>query len=148
MPTDGMYQNSLQQTATKDLVPWLGMAGPLRLSHCHFNQTPADPHLSSLNSTLAHCNPIVEVDGRPLIDFKVCSELAEQINTLVQYSPPSIRDAARPEVLAYVEYSLESSAGDDIQRDTEARSAELAIEERSLLEHRARMRFIEFLSST
>ncbi|KAI0295804.1 hypothetical protein BC826DRAFT_272338 [Russula brevipes] len=130
MPTDGMYQNSLQQTATKDLVPWL------------------DPHLSSLNSTFARCNPIVEVDGRPLIDFKVCSELAEQINTLVQFSPPSVRDAARPDVLAYVEYSLESSTGDEILRDAEARSAELAAEEQSLLEHRARMRFIEFLSAT
>jgi len=111
-PTDGVYQNTLQKVATRDLIPWL------------------DLHLSALNSSFAHSNPIVEVDGHPLIDFKYCSEIARQIDSLVQYSPPRTRKTTRPDLLAYVEYSLKSRRGDDVLRNAEERSARLAEEER------------------
>jgi hypothetical protein len=103
---------------------------------------PADPLLSSLNSTFAHCDPIVEMDGHPLIDFKQCVLLAEQIDALAQYSPPRIRNAARPEVLSYVEYSLKSCVGNDVPRDVEARSSKLVVEERALLDRREKMRLL------
>ena len=67
------------------------------------------------------------MDGHPLIDFKQCSEVAEQIEALVQYSPT--HNTTRSDVLAYVEYSLKSSNGDDARRAVEGRSANLAIEE-------------------
>jgi serine/threonine protein kinase len=125
-PTDGVYQNTLQKAGTKDLIPWL------------------DPHLSTFNSSFAHSNPTVEVDGHFLIDFKQCSEVAEQIESLVQYSPPRTRNTTRPDVLAYVEYSLKSRRGDDIVRTVEKRSADLAGEEQSLLEHRKKMKSLGF----
>jgi hypothetical protein len=96
---------------------------------------PADPLLSSLNSTFAHCDPIVEVDEHPLIDFRQCIRLAEQIDSLVRYSPPRVRTP--PDVVAYVEYSLKSCVGDD---QTLARSAKLMTEEQSLVDRRERMR--------
>jgi hypothetical protein len=80
------------------------------------------------------------VDGHPLIDFKQCSEIAEQIESLVQYSPPRTRDSTRPDVLAYVEYSLRSSSGDDALRAAEERSANLVLEEQSFLDRREKMR--------
>jgi hypothetical protein len=70
------------------------------------------------------------VDGHPLIDFKYCSEIARQIDSLVQYSPPLTRKTTRPDLLAYVEYSLKSRRGDDVLRNAEERSARLAEEER------------------
>jgi len=113
-PTDGVYQSTLKSVATNDLIPWL------------------DLHLSGLNLTFALSNPIVEVDGHPLIDFKQCSEVAEQIEALVRYSPRT-PNTTRPDVLAYVEYSLESSNNDDARRAAEERSADLASEEETLL---------------
>ena len=71
------------------------------------------------------------MDGHPLIDFKCCSKIAEQIDSLVQYSPPRTRKATQPDLLAYVEYSLKSRRGDDVLRDAEERSARLAEEERA-----------------
>ena len=103
-----------------------------------------DLHLSTLNSSFAHPNPIVEVDGHPLIDFKHCSEIAEQIDTLVQYSPPQTRDIAPPDLLAYVEYSLKSSRGDDVLRNAEERSARLVDVERVLSVQRKRMMSLGF----
>jgi len=99
---------------------------------------PADPFLCSLNSTFVRGNPIVEVDGHPLIDFKQCIRLAEQINSLVQYTPPRVQSATRPEVLAYVEYSLMSCVGNDVLRNVEARSAQLVGEELSSHDHQMR----------
>ena len=89
----------------------------------------ADLHLSTLNSTFAHSNPIVEVDGHPLLDFKLCGKIAEQIDSLVQYSPPRTRHTMRPDLLPYVEYSLKSCRGGDVLRDAEERGARLADEE-------------------
>jgi len=132
-PTDGAYQNTLQKVATKDLIPWLGTLDSLRFIHPTTNLTRlahADLHLSTLNSSFAHSNPIVEVDGHPLIDFKHCSEIADQIDSLVQFSPPRAYGATRPDLLAYVEYCLESSRGDDVLRNAEERSVLLADEER------------------
>ncbi|KAH9967848.1 hypothetical protein BC827DRAFT_1263627 [Russula dissimulans] len=122
VPTNGAYQNALAQAQTKDLIPWL------------------DPHLTYLNLTFARSNPIVEVDGHPLIEFKQCSALAEQIDTLVQFSPPHTRHGTRTDVLAYVEYSLKSSASDDCMRTAEARSTKLASDERFMVDHHRRMR--------
>jgi hypothetical protein len=82
----------------------------------------------------------VEVDGHPLIEFKQCSALAEQIDTLVQFSPPHTRHGTRTDVLAYVEYSLKSSASDDCMRTAEARSTKLASDERFMVDHHRRMR--------
>jgi hypothetical protein len=138
---NGLYQNTLKQVATKDLIPWLGIVGPLGF-FCLATilpATPADPLLPPLNSTFTLSNLIVEVDGRPLIDFKQCIGLAEQIDSLLQYSPPLDRSAMRSEVLAYVEYSLKSCDGDDVLRWIEVRSIEVIGEERTLLDRRQRM---------
>jgi hypothetical protein len=132
-PTNGEYQNTLQKVATRDLIPWLGTIDTLHFIRLTTNPTRlahADLHLSTLNSGFAHSDPIVEVGGHPLIDFKYCSEIAEQIDSLVQYSPPRTRDTTRPDLLAYVEYSLKSSRSDDVLRNAEERSARLAEEER------------------
>ena len=123
-PTDGVYQSTLKTVATNDLIPWLGTN---RFLSCYTYSTCPDLHLSTLNLT-ANSNLIVEVDGHPLINFRQCSEVAEQIEALVQYSPPT-HNTARPDVLAYVEYSLKSSDGDDTQRSAEERSADPASEE-------------------
>ena len=134
-PTDGLYQDTLQKVATRDLIPWLGMIDPLRFICLTTNITRlahADLHLSTLNSSFAHSNPIVELDGHSLIDFKYCSKIAEQIDSLVQYSPPRTRHITRPDLLAYIEYSLKSRRGDDVLRNAEERSARLADEERLL----------------
>lgn len=101
--------------------------------------TCVDLHLSTLNSSLAHSNPVIEMDGHPLVDFKQCSKVAEEIEALVQYSPPRTRDATRPDVLAYVEYSLKSSNGGEVVRAAKERSAELAREEQFILEQRKKV---------
>jgi len=76
-----------------------------------------------------------------LIDYKQFSKLAEQVDSIVQYTPPHIEHATRQDVLEYVEYSLRSStSGDTSHASTEARGAKLALEERKMLETRARMR--------
>lgn len=142
MLADGAYNNTLRQAMPKGLIPWLGMVVPPRLSRYGSNSTPADPLLSSLNSTFAHSDPIVEMDGHPLIDFKQCVLLAEQIDSLVQYSPPRIRNSTRPEVLSYVEYSLKSCVGDDVLSDLEARSSKYFVEERALLNRREKMKLL------
>jgi hypothetical protein len=49
------------------------------------------------------------VDGHYLIDFKLCSELAEQIGSITGYSPPPVSSEIRQDVLEYVEYNLQSS---------------------------------------
>jgi hypothetical protein len=141
-PTDGVYQNTLQKVGTRDVIPWLGTVDILRSIRLATNLTRrahVDLHLSTLNSSFAHSNPIVEVDGHPLIDFKHCSKIAEQIDSLVQYSPTRTRDTMRPDLLAYVEYSLKSCRGDDVLRDAEERSAHLASEERVFYAQRKKM---------
>jgi len=142
MPADGAYNNTLRQAMTNNLIPWLGMVVPLRLSRCDPNSTPADPLLTSLNSTFARSDPIVEMDGHPLIDFKQCVLLAEQIDSLAQYTPSRMPNPTRPEVSSYVEYSLKSSVGSDVLRDLEARSSKLVVEERALLDRREKMRLL------
>lgn len=79
------------------------------------------------------------MDGHPLVDFKQCSKVAEEIEALVQYSPPRTRDATRPDVLAYVEYSLKSSNGGEVMRAAKERSAKLAREEQFILEQRKKV---------
>jgi hypothetical protein len=146
-PTDGVYQNTLQKVATRDAIPWLGTIDTLRFIRLATNLTllaHADPHLSTLNSSFARSNPIVEVAGHPLIDFKHCSLMAEQIDSLVQYSPPHTRHTTRPDLLAYVEYSLKSSRSDDVLRDAVERSARLAEEERGFDTQRKKMMALGF----
>jgi hypothetical protein len=65
--------------------------------------------------------------------------MAEQIDTLVQYSPPRTGHITRPDLLAYVEYSLKSSCGGDVLRSVEERSARLADEERAFDVQRKKM---------
>jgi hypothetical protein len=98
----------------------------------------AEPHLSILKSTFEHFNPIVEVDGHPLIDFRLCRELAEQIDTLVEYSTPRVDSETRRDVLEYVEYNIQSSLADNAASGVEARGAELAREEQAMLTQRER----------
>jgi hypothetical protein len=132
-PTDGECQNTLRKVATRDFIPWLGTIDTLHFIRLATNLillALADLHLSTLNSSLAHSNQIVEVDGHHLIDFKYCSKIAEQIDSLVQYSPPRPHHTTRPDLLAYVEYSLDSCRGNDVLRDAEKRSARLADQER------------------
>ena len=84
------------------------------------------------------------MDGHPLIELKHCNEMAEQINSLVQYSPPQTRDTTRPDLLAYVEYSLKTCLGDDVMRDAKERSARLASEERKFYAQRKKMMGLGF----
>ena len=71
------------------------------------------------------------MDGHPLIDFKQFSELAEQVDSIVQYTPPHIEHATHQDVLEYVEYSLQSSTiGYASRASMEALGAKLALEER------------------
>ncbi|KAH8980822.1 hypothetical protein EDB86DRAFT_3087571 [Lactarius hatsudake] len=120
---DGSYRNVIRSTATKELIPWLNF------------------HLATLNSTFVQSNPIMEVDGHALIDFKLLSDLAEQVESIVQFTPPRIEHATRQDVLAHIEYSLESIAtGDASHASTNVLSAQLALDERRMFEHRARMR--------
>jgi hypothetical protein len=119
--------------ATRDLIPWLGTIDTqrfIRPATSLILPAHADLHLSTLNSSFAHSDPIVEVDGHHLIDFKYCSKIAEQIDSLVQYSPPRTHHTTRPDLLAYVEYSLKSRRSDDVLRNAEKRSARLANQER------------------
>jgi hypothetical protein len=103
--------------------------------------TFADSHLTTLNSTFAHSDPIYQVDGRPLIDFKQCSEVAEQIDSLVQFSPTHNVKLRKGGVLDFVELSLrESICKDFLVQVREVRSTELGGQEKVMVEHRARMR--------
>ena len=141
-PKDGVYRDTLQKVATRDLIPWLGTIDMLRFIRLATKLTRlahADLHLSTLNSSFARSNPIVEVDGHPLIDFKCCSKIAEQIDSLVQYSPPCTRHTTRPDLLTYVEYSLKSCRSEDALRHAEERSARLAEEERLFESWRKKM---------
>ncbi|KAH9039390.1 hypothetical protein EDB84DRAFT_1436992 [Lactarius hengduanensis] len=137
--TDGSYRNVIRSTATKELIPWLSTIGPYFITTISHHSI--DPHLASLNSTFVQSNPIMEVDGHTLIDFKLLSELAEQVESIVQFTPPRIEHATRQDVLAYIEYSLKSiTTGDASHASTDVLSAQLALDERKMLEHRARMR--------
>jgi hypothetical protein len=137
--TKTRYGKREQQTSSPG---WVRSISTPFLSPAH--PTCVDPHLSTLNASFAHSIPVVEVDGHFLIDFKQCSQVAEQIESLVQYSPPRTRNTTRPDVLAYVESSLKSRSGDDTVRAVEKRSANLAGEEQSLLEHRKKMKSLGF----
>jgi len=130
-PTSGAYYETLRQAGTKELIPWLGMVAPLPMSFYHLTSTLADPHLSTLNSTFAHSDPIVEVDGHYLIDFKLCSELAEQIDSIAEYSPPPVSSEIRQDVLEYVEYNLQSSLAVKTSCAAVVRSARRSGKERS-----------------
>ncbi|KAF8497034.1 ras guanine nucleotide exchange factor domain-containing protein [Russula emetica] len=146
-PTDGVYQNTLEKVATRDLIPWLGTIDTVCFIRLATNLTRlahADRHLSTLNSSFADSIPIVEVDGHPLIDFKQCSNIAEQIDTLVQYSPPRTHHTTRPDLLAYVEYSLKCSRSNAVLRNAEERSARLAEEERVFYAQRKKMTGLGF----
>jgi hypothetical protein len=70
--------------------------------------------------------------------------MAEQINSLVQYSPPQTRDTTRPDLLAYVEYSLKTCRGDNVLPGAEERSARLASEERVFYAERKKMMELGF----
>ena len=79
----------------------------------------------------------MEVDGHHLVDFKLFGELAEQVNDIIQYTPPRIEHATRPDVLAHVEYSLKSHITDDTVDDLSAKRVQ---EESKMLETRDRLR--------
>jgi hypothetical protein len=105
--------------------------------HLNLISTIADPHLSILNTTFAHSNPIVEVDGHHMIDFKLCSELAEQIDSITEYSPPPVSAEIRQDVLEYVEYNLQQSLAIKASSAAVVRKAtRLATKERSTLTKR------------
>jgi len=121
--SDVSYRSVIQKAGTKQLIPWL------------------DPHLTTLNSIFVQSDPIVEVDGHPLIDFKVFSELAEQIDTIVQYTAPPIENVTRQDVLAYVEWSLKSSpSGENLHVSMNELSTKRAEEEKRMLETRERLK--------
>ena len=81
------------------------------------------------------------MDGHPLIDFKLLSEIAEQVNTIVQYTPPRIEPAMRQDVLAYVEYSLKSSTSDEnLRASMNDLSTKWAQEESRMFKTRYRLR--------
>lgn len=130
-PESGAYYDALRQAGTKALIPWLGMVDPLMSSY-HLTATFADPYLTTLNSTFAHSDPTVEVDGHHLIDFKRCSELAEQIDSITEYSPPPVNSDIRQDVLEYVEYHLQSSLAAKALRAPVVRTTRFARKERSI----------------
>ena len=127
----GAYYDTLRQAGTKELIPWLGMVLSLHMSYYHLTLTFADPYLSTLNSTFAHSEPTIEVDGHYLIDFKRCSELAEQINSIIEYSPPPVSPDIRQDVLEYVEYHLQPRLAANASRAS-VRSARLPKKKRSI----------------
>ncbi|KAH9001757.1 hypothetical protein EDB92DRAFT_1812453 [Lactarius akahatsu] len=138
-PTDGSYRNVIRSSATMELIPWLSTIGPYFITT--ISHDSIDPHLVSLNSTFVQSNPIMEVDGHALVDFKLLSELAEQVESIVQFTPPRVEHATRQDILAYIEHSLKSiTTGDASHASTDVLSAQLALDERRMLEHRARMR--------
>ena len=131
-PESGAYYDTLRQAGTKELIPWLGAVSPLRISCYHLTSTFADPFLSPLNSTFANSDPTVEVDGHYLVDFKLCGELAEQIDSVTEYSPPPPASSEiRQDVLEYVEYHLQSSLATNPSIAAAARNARLARKKRS-----------------
>ena len=80
------------------------------------------------------------MDGHPLVDFKLFGELADQVNDIVQYSPPRIEHTTRQDVLAYVEYSLMSHMKDDtLTPSINDLSTKRALEESKMLERRDRL---------
>jgi hypothetical protein len=81
----------------------------------------------------------MEVDGHHLVDFKLFSELADQVNDIVQYTPPRV-EHARQDVLAHVEYSLKSNISDDLDASMNDLSAKRVQEESKMLETRERLR--------
>jgi hypothetical protein len=81
----------------------------------------------------------MEVDGHHLVDFKLFSELAYQVNEIVQYTPPRI-EHARQDVLAHVEHSLKSNISGDADASIKERSAQRVQEESKMLETRERLR--------
>ena len=83
----------------------------------------------------------MEVDGHTFVDFILFSELAEQVNDIVQYTPPRIEHATRQDVLAHVEYSLWSHIKDDtLTPSIDELSAKRALEESKMLETQERLR--------
>ena len=138
---DVSYRHVIQNAGMKTLIPWLGTIGPISLPLSHSNPRPIDPHLGSLNTTFVESNPIMEVDGHPLVDFKLFSELADQVNELDQYTPPRIEHTTRQDVLAHVEYSLKSHMKDDtLTPSINDLSAKRALEESAMLVTRERLR--------
>jgi hypothetical protein len=76
--SDTSYRNVIHNAGTKQLIPWLGSTVGLILGHHYLSNVHSiDPHLTTLGSIFVQSTPIVEVDGHPLIDFKVFSENAE-----------------------------------------------------------------------
>jgi hypothetical protein len=139
-PTNGAYFETLRQAETKELIPWLGITSFPRAVFLYHPHTliSIEPHLSALRSTLARSDIVFEVDGHELIDFKLCSELAEQIDSVTRYSPPLVHAETRQDVLEYVGYKLQSSTADKLEVAVEARSAALAEEEWSMVEQQKR----------
>ena len=83
----------------------------------------------------------MEVDGHPLVDFKLFSELADQVNELVQYTPPRLERLTRQDVLAYVEYSLKSHFKyHTVNPSINDLGAKRALEESKMLKTRERLR--------
>ena len=80
------------------------------------------------------------MDGHPLVDFKLFGELADQVDEIVQYSPPRIEHTTRQDVLAHVEYSLMSHMKDDtLTPSINDLSAKRILEESKMLETRERL---------
>ena len=52
--TDGVYQNTLKQVTTNDLIPWLGIVGPLR----SFVLLPSYPRLLQTLSSPPSIRPL------------------------------------------------------------------------------------------
>ena len=83
----------------------------------------------------------MEADGHPLVDFKLFGELADQVNEIVQYTPPRIEHTTRQDVLAHVESSLKSHIKDDaLTPSIDDLSAKRALEESKMLGARERLR--------
>ena len=79
--------------------------------------------------------------GLHLVDFKLFAELADQVNEIVQYTPPHIEHTTRQDVLAHVEYSLKSHITDDtLTPSINDLSAKRALEESKMLGTRERLR--------
>ena len=83
----------------------------------------------------------MEVDGHILVDFKLFGELADQVNEIVQYTPPRIDLASRQDLLAHIEYSLKSHMFDDtLTPSINNLGAKRALEESKMLKTRERFR--------
>jgi son of sevenless-like protein len=92
--------------------------------------------LHDLHAVLVSLPPVIESEGRPLINFKRFMKLASSIREVLQFKVPSLAKQQNPGVIAYIETHLRSAPTDAALDALEKRSRALAEQEEKLRELR------------